>query len=60
MRYEIAATILGLPVDDVLDLADELGIEGQPTIDDVAQMAEMLDEDADDGYDEDEDDAYED
>ena len=64
MRYEIAATILGLPVDDVLDLADELGIEGQPTIDDVAQMAEMLDEDSDDEDDdeddEDEDDGYED
>jgi CO dehydrogenase nickel-insertion accessory protein CooC1 len=48
MNIETAATILGIDEDDVLDLADELGIAGQPTIDDVAQMAEMLDEDDDD------------
>ena len=48
MTYVIAAAILGVDEDDVLDLADELGISGEPTVADVAVMAEMLDENSDD------------
>ncbi|MGO9839173.1 MAG: hypothetical protein ACLP1X_33745 [Polyangiaceae bacterium] len=55
MNIETAATILGIPEDDVLDLADELGIEGQPTIEDVAEMAEMLDDEDEDDEDEESD-----
>ena len=52
MTLETAAIILGLDEDEVLELADELGISGQPTVEDVAAMAELLDEDSDSGQDE--------